>query len=119
MRSGQRDSDRSRATQLRNQPVRASGADAEFHQEVGGLREAWQDRLHFVDGSLFTPPGFAVYVATKHALEAVAEAMMQELAPFGIKVQTINPGAYLTGFNETMADKDMIRPSAPKYAIDK
>jgi NAD(P)-dependent dehydrogenase (short-subunit alcohol dehydrogenase family) len=55
-------------------------------------------------GGLFTPPGFAVYVATKHALEAVAEAMQQELRPFGIKVQTINPGAYLTGFNETMAD---------------
>jgi NAD(P)-dependent dehydrogenase (short-subunit alcohol dehydrogenase family) len=55
-------------------------------------------------GGLFTPPGYAVYVSTKHALEAVAEAMQQELAPFGIKVQTINPGAYLTGYNETMAD---------------
>ena len=30
--------------------------------------------------------------------------MQQELKPFGIKVQTINPGAYLTGYNETMAD---------------
>ena len=47
-------------------------------------------------GGLFTPPGYAVYVSTKHALE--------ELKPFGIKVQTINPGAYLTGYNETMAD---------------
>lgn len=55
-------------------------------------------------GGLFTPPGYAVYVATKHALEAVAEAMQQELRPFGIKVQTINPGAYRTGYNETMAD---------------
>jgi NAD(P)-dependent dehydrogenase (short-subunit alcohol dehydrogenase family) len=55
-------------------------------------------------GGLFTPPGFGVYVSTKHALEAVAEAMRQELRPFGIKVQTVNPGAYLTGFNETMAD---------------
>ena len=55
-------------------------------------------------GGLFTPPGFAVYVSTKHALEAVAEALQQELKPFGIKVQTINPGAYLTGYNETMAD---------------
>jgi NAD(P)-dependent dehydrogenase (short-subunit alcohol dehydrogenase family) len=55
-------------------------------------------------GGLFTPPGYAVYVSTKHALEAVAEAMQQELKPFGIKVQTINPGAYLTGYNETMAD---------------
>lgn len=32
------------------------------------------------------------------------EAIAQEVAPFGIKVQTINPGAYLTGYNETMAD---------------
>jgi NAD(P)-dependent dehydrogenase (short-subunit alcohol dehydrogenase family) len=55
-------------------------------------------------GGLFTPPGYAVYVSTKHALEAIAEAMQQELRPFGIKVQTINPGAYLTGYNETMAD---------------
>jgi len=55
-------------------------------------------------GGLFTPPGFGVYVSTKHALEAVAEAIAQEVRPFGIKVQTINPGAYLTGFNETMAD---------------
>jgi NAD(P)-dependent dehydrogenase (short-subunit alcohol dehydrogenase family) len=55
-------------------------------------------------GGLFTPPGFAIYVSTKHALESIAEALQQELAPFGIKVQTINPGAYLTGYNETMAE---------------
>lgn len=55
-------------------------------------------------GGLFTPAGFGCYVSTKHALEAIAESMQQELKPFGIKVQTINPGAYLTGYNETMAD---------------
>ena len=55
-------------------------------------------------GGLFTPPGYGIYVSTKHALEAIAEAMQQELKPYGIQVQTINPGAYLTGYNETMAD---------------
>jgi NAD(P)-dependent dehydrogenase (short-subunit alcohol dehydrogenase family) len=30
--------------------------------------------------------------------------MRDELNPFGIQVQTINPGAYLTGFNEAMAE---------------
>ncbi|HWG03742.1 MAG TPA: SDR family oxidoreductase [Beijerinckiaceae bacterium] len=55
-------------------------------------------------GGLFSPPGFAAYAATKHALEAIAEAMQSELKPFGIQVQTINPGAYLTGFNEAMAE---------------
>jgi NAD(P)-dependent dehydrogenase (short-subunit alcohol dehydrogenase family) len=55
-------------------------------------------------GGLFTPAYWGVYVSTKHALESVAEAMQQELASFGIKVQTINPGAYYTGYNESMAD---------------
>lgn len=55
-------------------------------------------------GGLFTPANWGTYVSTKHALESVAEAMQQELAAHGIKVQTINPGAYYTGYNETMAD---------------
>ena len=55
-------------------------------------------------GGLFTPANWGVYVSTKHALEATAEAMQQELAAHGIKVQTINPGAFYTGYNETMAD---------------
>jgi NAD(P)-dependent dehydrogenase (short-subunit alcohol dehydrogenase family) len=55
-------------------------------------------------GGLFSPPGFAAYAATKHAIEAVAEAMQVELKSFGIRVQTINPGAFLTGFNEGMAE---------------
>jgi NAD(P)-dependent dehydrogenase (short-subunit alcohol dehydrogenase family) len=55
-------------------------------------------------GGLFTPANWGTYVSTKHALESVAEALQQELKAHGIAVQTINPGAYYTGFNETMAD---------------
>ena len=55
-------------------------------------------------GGLFTPANWGTYVSTKHALESIAEALQQELAAFGIMVQTINPGAYYTGYNETMAD---------------
>jgi short-subunit dehydrogenase len=55
-------------------------------------------------GGLFTPANWGTYVSTKHAVESIAEAMQQELRPFGIQVQTINPGAYYTGYNETMAD---------------
>lgn len=51
-------------------------------------------------GGLFSPPGFAAYAATKHAIEA----MQMELKDFGIQVQTINPGAFFTGFNEAMAE---------------
>lgn len=55
-------------------------------------------------GGLFTPANWGTYVSTKHALESIAEALQQELAVYGIKIQTINPGAYYTGYNETMAD---------------
>lgn len=55
-------------------------------------------------GGLFTPANWGTYVSTKHALESIAEALQQELAAYGIKIQTINPGAYYTGYNETMAD---------------
>ena len=55
-------------------------------------------------GGLFTPANWGTYVSTKHALESIAEALQQELAAYGVQVQTINPGAYYTGYNETMAD---------------
>jgi NAD(P)-dependent dehydrogenase (short-subunit alcohol dehydrogenase family) len=40
-------------------------------------------------GGLFSPPGFSAYAATKHALEAIAEAMQEELRPFSVQVHTI------------------------------
>jgi short-subunit dehydrogenase len=51
-------------------------------------------------GGLATVALGGTYCATKHALEAIAEAMRAELAPFGIKVATVNPGAFNTGFND-------------------
>jgi NAD(P)-dependent dehydrogenase (short-subunit alcohol dehydrogenase family) len=70
------------------------------------VREGKRGKVVFTSsmGGLFTPANWGTYVSTKHALEAFAEAMQQELAQYGIKVQTINPGAYYTGYNETMAD---------------
>jgi NAD(P)-dependent dehydrogenase (short-subunit alcohol dehydrogenase family) len=70
------------------------------------VAEGRQGKIVFTPsmGGLFTPAGWGTYVSTKHALESIAEAIAQEVAPFGIKVQTINPGAYYTGYNETMAD---------------
>lgn len=53
---------------------------------------------------LKTSLGFGPYCTTKHALESVAEALQAELKPYNIKVQTINPAAYNTGFNDTMAE---------------
>jgi NAD(P)-dependent dehydrogenase (short-subunit alcohol dehydrogenase family) len=55
-------------------------------------------------GGVLSAPAFGPYSMTKHALEAMGKAMRGELAPLGIDVTLINPGPYLTGFNDRMAD---------------
>lgn len=45
-------------------------------------------------------PFVGAYAASKHALEAVAETMAMELQEFSVEVAVINPGPYLTGFND-------------------
>jgi NAD(P)-dependent dehydrogenase (short-subunit alcohol dehydrogenase family) len=57
-----------------------------------------------VAGLISAATGLAPYFASKHALQCLAESLQEELKPFNIQVQTINPGAFLTGFNETMAE---------------
>ncbi|NKY49552.1 SDR family oxidoreductase [Nocardia vermiculata] len=53
---------------------------------------------------MMTDPFGGAYAASKHAVEAVADALRQELAEFGIEVATINPGPYLTGFNDRLLE---------------
>jgi short-subunit dehydrogenase len=65
----------------------------------------------------FTFPGSGIYAASKHALEAVTDAMRMELEPMGIKVVTIRPGPINTEFNDAatkMSDDPMARTD-PDY----
>lgn len=47
-------------------------------------------------GGLTTAPGFGPYCAAKHALEALSESMASELAPVGVRVLIVEPGAFRT-----------------------
>jgi NAD(P)-dependent dehydrogenase (short-subunit alcohol dehydrogenase family) len=47
-------------------------------------------------------PFTGMYAASKHAVEAIAETMANELQEFNIEVATVNPGPFLTGFNDRM-----------------
>jgi short-subunit dehydrogenase len=55
-------------------------------------------------GGILVVPFLGAYCATKHAIEAVAGSMKAELDPHGVKVATINPGVFGTGFNDTGAE---------------
>ena len=47
-------------------------------------------------GGQVVMPGFGVYCATKFALEAVSETLAAEVAPFGVTVMAVEPGAFRT-----------------------
>lgn len=49
---------------------------------------------------LMSDPLSGPYGGSKFALEGFAESLSRELQEFGIEVATINPGPYLTGFND-------------------
>ena len=55
-------------------------------------------------GIIATPYG-GPYAATKHAIEAIARTMKLELEGFGVKVASINPGSFKTGFNDRAAEE--------------
>ncbi|MES4909560.1 MULTISPECIES: SDR family oxidoreductase [unclassified Streptomyces] len=47
-------------------------------------------------------PFTGIYSASKHAVEAIAETMAYELPKYNVEVATVNPGPFLTGFNDGM-----------------
>ncbi len=47
-------------------------------------------------GGLTTAPGFGTYCAAKHGLEGLSECLAQEVAPFGVRVLIVEPGAFRT-----------------------
>ena len=49
---------------------------------------------------ILSGPFVGMYGASKHAIEGIAETMSMELQEFGVEIAVINPGPYLTGFND-------------------
>ncbi|WP_396332683.1 SDR family oxidoreductase [Burkholderia anthina] len=79
----------------------------ELTQQIArGMLARKHGKIVFVSSiaGLITGPFTGAYCASKHAVEAVAEAMHAELAPHGIRVAVVNPGPYRTGFNDRMME---------------
>jgi NAD(P)-dependent dehydrogenase (short-subunit alcohol dehydrogenase family) len=68
-----------------------------------GMRRQGHGRIVNVSsmGGKLTFPGGGVYHATKHAVEAISDAMRFEVKGFGVDVSIIEPGLIKTHFAET------------------
>jgi NAD(P)-dependent dehydrogenase (short-subunit alcohol dehydrogenase family) len=64
--------------------------------------------------TVFPESGF--YAATKHAVEALSEALFQETCTFGVKVRVIEPGSFDTGFLKRAAEASKPRLPTSPYA---
>jgi NAD(P)-dependent dehydrogenase (short-subunit alcohol dehydrogenase family) len=72
--------------------------------------------LSSVAGIVARPFG-GLYSATKHAIEAITEALHFEAAPLGIRVVLIEPGAYGTRLLENAIDGDGFDASSPYWPM--
>ncbi len=86
--------------------VNVFGMVALTQSVIPGMRARGWGRIvnmSSVAGVLASPLG-SPYSMTKHAVEAFTKSLRAELAPHGIDVTKVNPGPYLTGFNDRMVN---------------
>ena len=88
-----------------------------------GMREARAGRIVNIGsmGGRFTFPYGGYYHATKHAVEALSDALRYEVRPFGIKVVLIEPGLIATEFGNTVSHTlaDTLDDGSPYAAASK
>jgi short-subunit dehydrogenase len=66
-------------------------------------------------GGKLTFPGGGVYHATKHAVEALSDALRFEVRGFGVDVVVIEPGLIKTGFADAAVDSMSETPTEGPY----
>ncbi|MGZ4614526.1 MAG: SDR family NAD(P)-dependent oxidoreductase [Actinomycetes bacterium] len=89
-------------------------ARAQFETNVFGLvrltqltlpgmrRQGWGRVVNLSSmGGRFTFPGGGFYHASKHAVEALSDALRYEVAPFGVAVVLVEPGPVTSAFGDT------------------
>jgi NAD(P)-dependent dehydrogenase (short-subunit alcohol dehydrogenase family) len=74
------------------------------------MRERRRGRILMMSSvaGLLTPPTYGAYSSSKHALEAISNALRLEMFPFHIEVILIEPGYIVTNFQQTA--KELAQP---------
>jgi NADP-dependent 3-hydroxy acid dehydrogenase YdfG len=80
-----------------------------------GMRQQNAGRIVNVSSILgrFSPPGGALYHATKHAVEAYSDALRIEVGQFGVQVCVIEPAVVRTEFFTTSVNQFAGPPDTP------
>ena len=84
----------------------------------GMRRQRWGRIVNLSSvGGRLTLPGGAFYHATKHAVEALSDALRFEVAGFGVDVVLIEPGPIKTAFGDTaIANVNKVAQNGSPYA---
>jgi NAD(P)-dependent dehydrogenase (short-subunit alcohol dehydrogenase family) len=76
-------------------------------------------------GGQVSMPGFGAYCAAKFALEGLSDALHAEMAPFGVRVLVVEPGAFRTEFggarmhrSAVIAEYSATSTAATRGAVD-
>jgi NAD(P)-dependent dehydrogenase (short-subunit alcohol dehydrogenase family) len=89
--------------------VNALGPHRVTRAVLPGMRERGEGRIVTVSSVLgrTVPPGLGVYAASKHAVEALTDALRREVGPLGVDVVAVQPAWVATAF------ADRARGAAP------
>lgn len=82
----------------------------------GMRRQGWGKVVNLSSmGGRMTLPGGGIYHATKHAVEALSDALRFEVRGLGIDVILVEPGMIKTEFNATAMDRVSAADRIPDY----
>jgi NAD(P)-dependent dehydrogenase (short-subunit alcohol dehydrogenase family) len=65
-----------------------------------------------------SPPFGGIYAASKHAVEALSDALHYELHPFGVRVVLVEPGAFETEFSGNVLHQRRSGADSPYASLD-
>jgi NAD(P)-dependent dehydrogenase (short-subunit alcohol dehydrogenase family) len=91
------------------------GAVAVMRAALPAMRERGRGTIVNVSSiaGLVARPFGGYYAATKHALEAISEALHFEVRPFGVRVMLIEPGQYETRILDNAFEGQGFGPKSP------
>jgi NAD(P)-dependent dehydrogenase (short-subunit alcohol dehydrogenase family) len=104
-------------TEIRAQfDTNVHGVIALIQAVLPGMRHRGKGHIVNVSsiGGLTTFPNVGYYHASKYALEGLSETLAKEMAPFGIGVTVVEPGAFRTEFRGRSMRQSRIR--IPEFA---